>query len=158
MKGPCTVCLKPSTQQCSRCKEAFYCGAQCQFSDWKAVHKKECCRVFETEAERVAAGREVLTAIKNNSTCCKHLGKQFLKTDGAVAVSVWIRSHYEKRMALAFRLRCTVFTDDIDLKHIESYQKYKPRAGLDYVLHVQVGRSDGICSSVAVPIPFDGEF
>ncbi|EER05690.1 hypothetical protein Pmar_PMAR011736, partial [Perkinsus marinus ATCC 50983] len=27
---------------CSRCKVARYCSTQCQASDWKAGHKREC--------------------------------------------------------------------------------------------------------------------
>ena len=30
-----------AAQQCSRCKKAWYCGADCQLADWKA-HKKQC--------------------------------------------------------------------------------------------------------------------
>eukprot|EP00745_Piridium_sociabile_P020289 TRINITY_DN31169_c0_g1_i3.p2 TRINITY_DN31169_c0_g1~~TRINITY_DN31169_c0_g1_i3.p2 ORF type:complete len:173 (-),score=10.83 TRINITY_DN31169_c0_g1_i3:272-790(-) len=37
----CTRCGKPASQRCSRCKNAIYCGANCQMDDWKN-HKLSC--------------------------------------------------------------------------------------------------------------------
>ena len=39
-QGPCTVCGKPCSSRCARCK-APYCNAECQQQDW-ARHKAEC--------------------------------------------------------------------------------------------------------------------
>ena len=140
-------------QQCSRCKEAFYCGAQCQLSDWRAHHKAECGRGFDSEEERVAAGKEILRALLTNPVWCKRLGDQFKKTDGAVALSVIIQTHFEMRMALKGRLRCAVMMDDDDICEFEPYRTHKPRPGLDFVFHLQMGRPGELCSSVAVAIP-----
>ena len=37
----CGSCGKTCAQQCSLCRDAFYCNAECQKKAWKA-HKKQC--------------------------------------------------------------------------------------------------------------------
>ena len=44
----CKVCEAPSNQRCLRCKQAWYCGRDCQSQDWKS-HKKECKKVVKEE-------------------------------------------------------------------------------------------------------------
>jgi hypothetical protein len=47
----CSYCLDrecPNSarfQQCSRCKQQFYCSRECQMADWKQRHKKVCVSV-----------------------------------------------------------------------------------------------------------------
>jgi len=38
----CIACGKPAPKKCSLCSVAPYCSKECQTSDWKAKHKKEC--------------------------------------------------------------------------------------------------------------------
>ncbi|KAI9907953.1 hypothetical protein PsorP6_003808 [Peronosclerospora sorghi] len=38
----CRVCKESSTLVCSRCKDARYCGSDCQKQDWKTSHKQKC--------------------------------------------------------------------------------------------------------------------
>lgn len=48
----CVVCGKEegpeegSLLRCSACKQVHYCGAECQKSDWNAVHKNECAKLI----------------------------------------------------------------------------------------------------------------
>ena len=44
----CTVCDKVAAKagRCARCKDAWYCGRDCQAKDWKN-HKKQCKKVAE---------------------------------------------------------------------------------------------------------------
>ncbi|KAJ7742883.1 hypothetical protein B0H16DRAFT_1019354 [Mycena metata] len=37
----CNVCGNVASLRCSKCG-IFYCSKQCQFNDWKGVHKKQC--------------------------------------------------------------------------------------------------------------------
>jgi hypothetical protein len=37
----CMSCGEPSLFTCTQCKAAYYCGRECQRSDW-AIHKPEC--------------------------------------------------------------------------------------------------------------------
>jgi hypothetical protein len=51
----CAACGKQLTpekrSQCSQCKIAFYCNAECQKKDWQNLHKKECKRFSKLVAE-----------------------------------------------------------------------------------------------------------
>ncbi|KAL2212119.1 SET domain-containing protein [Sarocladium strictum] len=55
----CANCLRQppdgtAPRACTRCRSAFYCGAECQTVHWKAVHAKECkllAKVREREGE-----------------------------------------------------------------------------------------------------------
>jgi hypothetical protein len=39
----CRVCKAKSTTRCSRCKNVYYCGVECQTKHWKE-HKKNCTK------------------------------------------------------------------------------------------------------------------
>lgn len=42
VKSPvCAVCTKAASKFCSKCKQVYYCSADCQKSDWQ-IHKKLC--------------------------------------------------------------------------------------------------------------------
>ena len=45
LKRSCAHCraIKENLTRCSRCKAAYYCGADCQMAHWKAGHASECC-------------------------------------------------------------------------------------------------------------------
>lgn len=49
--GNCAVCGEPSTTKCTRCKEVYYCGRECQRKHWKE-HKSE-CRTAKAAAKRM---------------------------------------------------------------------------------------------------------
>ncbi len=40
-QGKCAVCGVASKSNCSRCKQAYYCGREHQVADWK-THKLVC--------------------------------------------------------------------------------------------------------------------
>eukprot|EP01038_Epipyxis_sp_PR26KG_P005277 gene5277-7332_t len=44
LKGHCTVCNKPASSKCSKCKSQEYCSRECQTGDWKK-HKRSCGKV-----------------------------------------------------------------------------------------------------------------
>ncbi|KAF9034453.1 hypothetical protein BDZ89DRAFT_1091021 [Hymenopellis radicata] len=58
----------PRMQQCSGCKQVFYCNSQCQKADWK-IHKKE-CEMWHLDR------REVIRVIENTrrAEMCAFLG------------------------------------------------------------------------------------
>ena len=45
LKRSCAHCraIKEALTRCSRCKAAYYCGADCQMAHWKSGHAQECC-------------------------------------------------------------------------------------------------------------------
>lgn len=42
MEEPCDHCGASATNECSGCREAFYCDEDCQKAHWDAVHAAEC--------------------------------------------------------------------------------------------------------------------
>ncbi|XP_033223703.1 zinc finger MYND domain-containing protein 10 [Belonocnema kinseyi] len=42
----CFLCKEGSTQRCSKCKEAWYCGRECQVKDWQN-HKDFCAQILK---------------------------------------------------------------------------------------------------------------
>lgn len=63
----CGNCCKQLTKKlnCSRCKSAFYCNAECQKANW-AKHKKDCSEIVESDAQgTVESFRKVLSTSFN---------------------------------------------------------------------------------------------
>ena len=52
----CAVCGKDSGIRCSRCKQEYYCGRDCQVKHWKE-HKKFCDLCTSAEAGGAEGGR-----------------------------------------------------------------------------------------------------
>lgn len=51
MEDPkCSGCGKAATQRCSRCKNQWYCGRECQVKQWKG-HKTICDIIFNNKKE-----------------------------------------------------------------------------------------------------------
>ena len=42
----CRACDENASNKCSNCKQVWYCGRDCQKSDWK-THKKNCKKIWE---------------------------------------------------------------------------------------------------------------
>ena len=60
----CRRCDNLSNQRCTRCKQVWYCGRDCQIQDWKEQHKKECKeKVYEEmTATKTGGGGTAATA------------------------------------------------------------------------------------------------
>ncbi|XP_066590949.1 zinc finger MYND domain-containing protein 10 isoform X2 [Prorops nasuta] len=43
----CFLCEEPAKNRCSKCKEAWYCGRECQVLDWDC-HKDICVKIMQT--------------------------------------------------------------------------------------------------------------
>lgn len=43
----CSVCNKEAKNRCGGCLKKWYCGKECQKTDWKASHKSECSKNTE---------------------------------------------------------------------------------------------------------------
>lgn len=50
MATTCTICSKPDSQLCGKCRSAAYCSVECQQTDW-AIHKLLCTQ-FSVSADR----------------------------------------------------------------------------------------------------------
>lgn len=46
----CAGCGEAATQRCSRCKEEWYCGRECQLKRWK-LHKEMCNLIVKSLKE-----------------------------------------------------------------------------------------------------------
>ncbi|KAF7377914.1 hypothetical protein MSAN_00215200 [Mycena sanguinolenta] len=59
-------CAQEGKNQCARCKQRFYCGAECQQKDWP-THKKKCKRPAPIDPPLSAYGQtfNVLTRLSN---------------------------------------------------------------------------------------------
>ena len=55
---PCKVCQKIASKFCARCRSEFYCGKECQKSDW-TFHKRY-CQEIATFAENKALQNNIL--------------------------------------------------------------------------------------------------
>ncbi|KAK0392320.1 hypothetical protein NLU13_1816 [Sarocladium strictum] len=98
----CAYCLRQppdgtAPRACTRCRSAFYCGADCQTLHWRAVHAKECKPLTKLK-EREGEGRLLPTLVRAalQAVVKEEIGKGLEGTEGHT--EKWLSSgRWERR-------------------------------------------------------------
>src|SRR4051812_16593706 len=62
----CIICSEPAPQKCGRCKQAAYCSAECQQTDWN-LHKMLCSTITDFAAPPAKNMRRVIVFDTNKT-------------------------------------------------------------------------------------------
>lgn len=155
----CVNCLKPANKRCGQCHVAWYCSAECQKKDWN-IHKPECATKGK-DYDASDACNKIVTCFMNERNVRDYFAKMTRSRSDAHGIHVRFRNAVEVRMAL--QKGCLSVAGQYLTKR-EQYADTPPvsmmghRQGKDYILLVEVvvpNQNNGLCASLATPMPFD---
>ncbi|CAI2167999.1 13289_t:CDS:1 [Funneliformis geosporum] len=100
----CGVCQKPSTSQCAKCHQIYYCSKKCQKEDWKK-HKISCGKLSVVKANEIIDRTEVAMNMptssfpNDKSEMLKHFTDMMFGIDKDNVANDWYVPDFEQEYA-----------------------------------------------------------